>query len=444
MFLLLLQFLIRYLPELAGRGLPAGALVELVAYSLAYMVTLAVPMAWLIALLAAFGGLAESRAYAVVRSAGVSLASLAWPVVIAGAVLAGGMGYFNNVLLPEANYRMAGLWRDIRLARPAFELEPGVYYTGLEGYAVRAEAIATDSSGWLDGVTVFDEGRAGGAPALAIAARARVGTDAGGRRLVLHLVDGELHRRVPGGERYERLAFRRHRLALDLSGLGFERREGDGGLRGDRTMRSSAMLAIVDSIEADLNARSDTLATHFAWMARDVPADTTEQAGARAGSSAAPAARDSGRAALRGLDAPARAAAYALAHARARTLRQESSSASSFARWERQRIDRYLVEVYKKNSIALACLVLVFIGIPLGLAVSRAGVGLVATMAVGTFLFYWVTIVQGEKLADRGLLSPEAGTWAANVIVGLLGAYLTLREARDPAWRDPLRAARRR
>ena len=76
----------------------------------------------------------------------------------------------------------------------------------------------------------------------------------------------------------------------------------------------------------------------------------------------------------------------------------------------------------------------------LGLAVPRAGVGLVATLAVLTFLFYWISLVQGEKLADRGLLPPWLGMWAANVIVGLLGIYLVVRETRDPAWRDPVRA----
>ena len=70
--------------------------------------------------------------------------------------------------------------------------------------------------------------------------------------------------------------------------------------------------------------------------------------------------------------------------------------------------------------------------------------GLVATLAVAVFLFYWVSLVQGEKLADRGLVSPEVGTWAANVIVALIGAYLTAREAVSPAWRDPLALRGRR
>jgi lipopolysaccharide export system permease protein len=422
MFLLLLQFLIRYLPELVGRGLPAMALIELIALSLAYMVTLAVPMAWLVALLTAFGRLSESRAYAVVRSAGVSLFQLAWPVLIVGAFLAVGMAYFNNVMLPEANYRMAGLWRDIRLSRPAFELEPGVFYTGLDGYAVRAETVPIDSSGWLNGVTLFDEGRGSGRPALAVAARARLGADAGGRRLVLVLEEGEVHRRATNGGQYERLAFDRHRLALDLSELGFERRVADGGLRGDRTMRSSAMLAAVDSLEAGISARADCLQVAFARAPPAVDADTGTTRG--------------------GIDAIQDP--YTIAMDRVRALESEAESARNLDQWDRQRIDRYLVEVYKKNSMAIACLVFVLVGVPLGLAIARSGVGFVASLAVGVFLFYWVTLVQGEKLADRGLLSPALGMWSANVVVGLIGAYLATREAVDPAWRDPFRRSRSR
>ena len=81
----------------------------------------------------------------------------------------------------------------------------------------------------------------------------------------------------------------------------------------------------------------------------------------------------------------------------------------------------------------------VLIGVPLGLAVARGGVGLIATLAVVVFLFYWVTLVQGEKLADRGMLPPWLGMWAANAIVGVLGVYLAVCEARDPAGRDPIR-----
>ena len=192
MFLLLMQFLIRYLPELVGRGLPVGAMAELVGYNLAYMVTLAVPMAWLIAQLAAFGRLSESRGYLVARSAGISLVRLAWPVFVVGALLTAAMGVFNNELLPEANYRMNGLWRDIRVSRPGFALTAGTFYTGVDGYAIRADSIPPGDSGVLLGVTVYETRSEGGGDAILTARQARLQSQYGGQRLTMLLEDGEV------------------------------------------------------------------------------------------------------------------------------------------------------------------------------------------------------------------------------------------------------------
>ena len=451
MFLLLMQFLIKYLPELVGRGLPARALAELVAYNLAYMVSLAVPMAWLIAQLAAFGRLSESRGYLVARSAGVSLGRLAWPVFVVGALLAAAMAGFNNEMLPEANYRMNGLWRDIRVARPGFALDAGTFFTGVDGYAIRADSIPPGASGDLLGVTVYETRAEGGGEAVLTATRARLQTQYGGQRLTMLIEDGEIHRRTGGSgapDHYERLAFDRYRMAFDLSTLtGFARTDG-GGSRTDRSMRTSDMIAVVDSLDGVAQARLDSVATLVArggQMSGDVGGDTTLVSMTISAPPGAPTTPDTaavgtGRSVLAGLDGPERAAVYELAARRATAVRNAAETALASADWEAKQADRYRVEIYKKNSIALACLVFVLVGVPLGLAVARAGVGLVATLAVLLFLFYWITLVQGEKLADRELLPPWLGMWAANVIIGVVGAYLFAREALDPALPDPLRA----
>ena len=461
MFLLLMQFLIRYLPELVGRGLPAAALAELIVYNLAYMVTLAVPMSWLIAQLAAFGRLSESRGYLVARSAGISLVRLAWPVFVVGAVLTVGMGYFNNEMLPEANYRMNGLWRDIRVARPGFALTAGEFYTGVDGYAIRADSIPPGSEGVLLGVTVYETRTDGGGEAVLTAARARLQSQYGGQRLTMLLERGEVHRRSTAGtDGYERLAFDRYRMALDLSSLSvFARRDGGMG-RTDRSMRTSDMLAIVDSLTAVGEARRDTFAAILyrgGRMAGDddaVPvfvsplaADLSAPSPLAASPETAPGTSAAGppriapeRTVLAGLSDAERVLVLDLAAQRMRTVRGAAETAATAAEWDRQQADRYRVEIYKKNSIALACLVFVLVGVPLGLSVSRAGVGLVASLAVFVFLFYWITLVQGEKLADREILPPWLGMWAANAIIGVFGAFLFAREALDPALPDPVRA----
>ena len=463
LFLLLMQFLIDKLPELVGRGLPGEAVAELLAYSLAYMVTLAVPMAWLIALLAAFGQLSESRAYLVARSAGISLPRLAWPVFAIGLALTAGMAYFNNEMLPEANFRLGGLWADISVSRPEFALEPGVFYTGIDGYAVRADAIPPDSSGLLLGVTVFEPLAAGGGQTVLTAERARIQTQYGGQRLTMLLEDGEVHRRKrargAGGEPYERLRFGRYRMAFDLSDLGgFERKDRDGRSRTDRSMRTSQMLTFVDSLADASRAREAEVATTLLRRGRpqgaepgdtlDVYAPTPawtrpEEAYATfalAGSDTLGPTIATHRAVLDGLTDGERSAVFETALTRAAAVRSEASQVASASEWDDRRAARYWVEIYKKNSLALACLVFVLVGVPLGLSIQRAGVGLVATLAVSVFLFYWVTLVVGEKLIDRGFFPPWLGMWIANVLVGALGIYLVARETRDPAWRDPIQA----
>ncbi len=486
LFLLLMQFLINYLPELVGRGLPASVIVELIAYSLAYMVVLAVPMAVLVATLLVFVRLAETQAYAVAKSAGISLLGLAWPVLLVSGCVAGGMMYFNNDVLPEANYRMKGLWQDIREKKPGFELEPGVFYDGIQGYAIRV-ADTPDESNALDEVLIFDDSEAG-QRATITAERGELETLPGGDALQMTLYHGEIHRlgsvRDEAGraERYERVVFGRHRLRLDLSDLAFERRDTESTSRSDRTMRTSQMIRLVDSLDANAVSRTTTLRDRLAALGRldsevdaapqqpttAVPdfAALAEQAALRqaiatgerpaptgavllrADSAAVPPPPDgaaaatlgpAGRSLLAGLDAAERQAVYNLAAQRMRSAKSELDAAQNSLRWERQRADRYRVEIYKKYSMAVACVVFVLIGIPLGLSVRRGGLGVVGTLAVGIFLFYWITLVQGEKLADRDLLSPWVGMWAANVLIGGLGLYLLVRETRDPASRDPLK-----
>ncbi|MDX1618405.1 MAG: LptF/LptG family permease, partial [Balneolaceae bacterium] len=154
-FLLLMQFLIRYLPDLVGKGLPLLVILELIVYNLAYMVVLAVPMSILIATLLTFGRLAESNAYTVAKSAGISQIQLLGPALLFGLILMGCMLYFNNEVLPQANYQARTLWQDIRRKKPGFELQPGVFYEGLNQYSILVRDLPPESNDLID-VTVYD------------------------------------------------------------------------------------------------------------------------------------------------------------------------------------------------------------------------------------------------------------------------------------------------
>ena len=280
-FLLLMQFLIRWLPELAGKGLPLGAIVELVVYNLAYMLVLAVPMATLLATMMAFASLAEAQAYAVVKSAGISVAQLAWPALVVGLVVTGGMVYFNNVVLPDANFQARALWRDIRSKEPGFELRPGVFYTGVEGYSILVGSRPPASDSLFD-VTIYDYSDGPREQATIKAKRGTLHPDDDGLAIVLTLLDGEMHRPRPArthdeAPRYERLVFARQTLRLDVSDFVFERSSPRERGRSDRTMRTTAMLAAIDSLEAEQRVQREAL---LAYVRKQAALPAPRDAGA--------------------------------------------------------------------------------------------------------------------------------------------------------------------
>ncbi len=446
MFLLLMQFLIKYLPEIVGKGLPKTVILELMAYNLAYMVVLAVPMSVLIASLMTFGQLAETNAYAVMKSSGISLPQLLWPALIVGLLLTGGMTYFNNEVLPEANFRAKNLWQDIRRKKPGFELQEGVFYEGLNDYAILVQRLPPESNELVD-VTIYDYSEGASRRADIKAERGILTTSADGGQVELVLERGEVHRRLAAaglgeGERYELLRFGRYRLAFDLSDFAFERSDPTTGYRSDRTMRTIDMARVVDSLEMSLGEKRATLRetmramgvdslrmTEELLLTRDLaPWDTV---GVRTTAST--------RRALAGLDARQRSGVFDRALQNARMARARLDDTRRTIEWENQRADRYRVEIYKKYSIALACLIFVLIGAPLGLSIRRGGLGTAGALAIGIFLFYWVTLVQGEKLADRGLLPPWVGMWGANIVMALGGLWLVLYVTLDLRATPPLR-----
>lgn len=431
MFVLLMQFLIKHMPDLVGKGLPLGAVIELVIYSLAYMLVLAVPMSVLIATLTVFGRLGESRAYAVMKSAGVSFLQLAWPALLVSTLLAACMTYFNAVILPESNFLTKVLWQDIRQKRPGFVLQPGVFYEGVSRYSILVREVEP-TTGLMHDVTIFDYSDGPDKRTEMKAASGSIETLDGGARVVLTLNDGELHRLSK--ETYERIRFDRHTFGFDIDDLQFSRTDPSEGRRSDRTMRSSEMVRLVDSMHASIDeVRRDLIA---AVPGYDPPESTDHDV---LPSPAVVPGDDTSRGALAALSVEDARKVYLNAIATARLQRGEIDAAQRSIERQQAAIRRYEVEIHKKYSIAVACLVFMLIGAPLGLRMKRSSLAMTGAMATGIFVFYWVTLVFGEKLADRGFISPSIGMWIANVVTLIAAIYLVAYVSLDAGATAPLR-----
>ena len=402
-FVLSMDFLVDYLNLFIAKGVPGLAVLEGFVLSLAWMTVMAVPMAVLVAVLTAFGRLSGDNEITAARATGVNAFSLIAPVLAASVLIALGLFWFGNHALPAANHRLKTLLVDIHRVRPLATIEPGVLTELPGGYTILVDRLDPRTSD-IFGVKIHK--LEGGEPLQTIVAeRGHISADSGDGFVRLELSDGEIHELDPDDPtRFNRLLFERHVLNVE-SGGEFVRSE-DSARRGDRELSLQELAAGVAEHRAEADSSGaklgETLETRLASVLDPAYADVPPP----------PAAE--------------------LRADRARALR--TAEAELRARESRLRQARKLeVEYYKKSSIPFACVVFVLLGAPLGIRSRRGGIGIGAGTGILFFLVYYLFLVGGEQLGDRGLVSPFWAMWAPNVLFGAVGAFLTLAVSRD--WR---------
>ncbi|GIV53698.1 MAG: hypothetical protein KatS3mg039_0216 [Candidatus Kapaibacterium sp.] len=398
LFLFLMQFLLRVLDQLVGKGLGALVIAQLIAVNIAWMVVLAVPIGVLFSSLMTFGRLAQSHEVTAMKASGMSLFQMMLPVIISGAALTGAVFWFNDAVLPDANHRAKTMLMDIQRKKPTFALEAGQFSTQLEGYTLLARWIDTSQT-HLRGITIFDR--------RDINRMTIVNADSGYLRfspsyryVLLELYQGDVHqyaRQRRGDYRYIRFA--RQLVIIPAYGFLLER-SGEGAIsRGDREMRIADMEMIVRSARQQQQV-------HWQNIEQAVSQHLDRLLGA--GHVLAPSAW------------PEQAALLA---SHLSTIGYQYNDADRMAR-------QYEVEIQKKYVIPVACLVFVLVGCPLGIRTRGGSFGMSALISLGFYILYWACLIGGEKLADRQYASPVI-LWSANVLLAAIGVALMVTTANE-------------
>jgi lipopolysaccharide export system permease protein len=377
----LINTLARSMADLAGKGLPARVFLEFFVLSLPANVALTLPMSVLVAVLYAFSQMAAENEITALRASGVDLRRMVLPLLAAAGLVAGGMVWFNNEVLPAANYRWRVLMMDVAQASPLLLLRPQVINSistgdGASHYYLQATGV-DQARNRLTNVTIYDVSNPDVSRTI-YADSARMLQNADGTDLTLTLFDGhvrEMDRSQP--ESFQRMMFREQVLRMPAVRQTLERTQGSN-FRTDRDMTGSMMRARIDTLRTELTELQATNVTPA--PSAGVP-ETVE---------------------VRGEELP-------FAEARASSLRFQ--------------IRELEVEIQKKYSIAAATLVFVLIGVPLALRFPRGGTGMVIAASLTIFSVYYVGLIGGEALADEGFVPPWIAMWITNGIFGTAGAF---------------------
>ncbi len=398
----------KFADRLVGKGLGLIVILKLIAFNLAWMVVLVVPMATLVATLMAFGNMSQNNEITIIKSSGTSLYKMMRAPLLASIVVGYLLLLFNNDVLPDANHQAKILMQDISRQKPTLSLEPGVFSQEVSNYAILAREI-NQKTNELKDVTIYDYSDPKEIKVVT-AERGKIYFSKDQTKLIMNLENGEIHENdVSNTNLYRRVRFERHRIAMDGAQFTFQQ-SALGSPRGERELSASAMRKIVDSLSvSEKQYRGDLTKQAKKYFYVDsskvIPVTPVGRHGEK----------------------------YVYSRLLDQLRNEKNSVVSRYQRLEAKKneINKYEVEIYKKYALPAACIVFVLIGAPLGTMTRKGGFGVAASISLFFFLIYWAFLIGGEKLAERDFFSAFWGMWSANILLTAAGILLTIKTVRE-------------
>ena len=446
-FLLLMQFLWKYIDDLIGKGLEMSVISEFLLYTSASLVPMALPLAVLLASLMTFGNLAENLELLAFKSSGISLVRIMAPVMLISACIAIGAFMFANFVMPVTNLKMRSLLYDIQQQRPELTIKPGVFDNNLEGYSIRIGSRDTKTS-LLQDILIFDHTKKQGNIRVTVADSGYMKMSADEKHLLLTLYNGHTYEEMQKQKKekkhiksypHQREHFEHQDLIIEMTGFGLNRTDENLFRNAFSMLNIGQLHHFEDSLTMDL----DTILNDFQRTIERTLVDKPKtmlikRSRILPDSVRAAMDRDTMTVEMLHVDTlysqlskleQRRAITQAITYARSNKSITKSNVGTT--EWKISKLRRYQIEIQRKYTLSLLCLIFFFIGAPLGAIIRKGGLGMPVIVSVLLFLIYYVISMTGEKFVREDILPPFVGMWISTIILIPVSILLTYKAAND-------------
>lgn len=435
MFILLMFFLFKYIDDLIGKGIEWYTIAELMVYASASNVAMALPLAVLLSSIMTFGTLGENYELVAIKSAGVSLQKAMQPLFLFIICLSIASFFFSEYMLPKANLKYGSLLYDVRNKKLSFLIKPGVFNNAIDKYALLVERKGEGSSDSLFNITIYDHNNLNGNAQIIMAEKGQMGKTEDDKYLTLKLINGVRYQEAGSSssvvynprQTLTRMRFKQTEVKFDLSSFGGIKRTDEENFKNNAPMLNrSELTERQDSLKKSLDSLNKGTKMNV-----DVYYKQNSVAKGYTKIKAKPKVFKGS--ALTAIPKNDRVTVLQSAFDQAETIKQVVSNRLIDHDFKVKEIIKAQVEYQRKYTLAASCLLLFFIGAPLGAIIRKGGLGLPVVIAVVFFLVYHIISTVAEKSAKEGSLDPIFGMWTAVIVLTPLGIFLTYKATVDSA-----------
>jgi lipopolysaccharide export system permease protein len=440
LFILLMQFLWKYVDDLVGKGLEWYIIAQLLFYASSTFVPLALPLAILLSSLMTFGNLGEYYELVAMKAAGISLRKIMMPLIIMSVIISLFAFYFSNNVLPIANLKFKSLLHDVQEQKLALDIKEGIFYNGLEGFTIRVGKKEKDDKTIRD-VMIYDHTDKKGNTNLTVADSGQMELTSGGLTLVFTLYCGYNYlertdqRQYRQNRQYQKTKFREEIRTFNLMDFEMTRTNEDLFKNNYSMLNLRQLRKAEDSLVNQFHEAKErvckTMVQDFYFYSN------IDSAILATYNPDKPYSKDL----LADFNNDEKKELIDEAQNNFRKSRQTILNYINDMDSKERMIFKHQAELHRKYTLSVACFVLFFIGAPLGAIIRRGGLGLPAVVSVLFFVLFHIISITGEKSVKSGIVDANIGMWVAPVVLLPLGIFLTFKATTDSplldsdAWR---------
>jgi len=393
--ILLMQFLWKYVDDLIGKGLEINVIIELLWYSTITLIPIALPLSILLASMMLIGGMSERLEITAINTLGQPFTYIIKPLFLFSFLITILSFIISNYTIPYANLKTTNLMYDIMQKKLNINIKEKVFFSEIDGYSIRVNEKTSD--GKMKDVMIYDYTDKSGVKKVFNANYATISTTKDNNYLIINLYDGEVYNEMSKEEEEYILKtkFKEYILALDLSSFQMERTTADRFSNKAKTLNSIQLKKGIDSLYKEIIILEKNMLDQINSI---TPKKTTINQ-----------SQTSEKLIL--------------------NLNKKIRDITSFKNQRKliiKKLNKFEVELHRKFTLAIACVIMFMIGAPVGAIIKKGGFGLPVIFSIILFLLYHVISITGEKMVKKDLVDPSLGMWCSTYIMFIIGIILIL------------------